>query len=141
MFLGESSRGFLHKSAIFLTCVLCITAPAYYFNLVTENAVNAPVWDDYDTLLQFLNDFLDKESLRDKISLVFIQHIEHRLVFLHLVSISVFTLKGDLDFKLLCYTGNVALVVLAYFHPVFDVGSPLFLRDVERGEVEGDHRR
>lgn len=115
MFLGESRNRYFQKSAIFLICVLCIAAPAFYFHLVAENAVNAPVWDDYDTLLQFLNNFLDRETFRDKISLLFVQHIEHRLIFLHLVTISVFNLIGELDFRLLCYIGNASLIFLALF--------------------------
>lgn len=113
--LHPEYKELFHKSAIFLICVLCIAAPAYYFHLVGENAVNVPVWDDYHTLIQFMNDFLNTETFRDKISLVFVQHIEHRLIFLHLVTISVFNLMGELDFKILCYIGNAALVVLALF--------------------------
>jgi len=96
-------------------CVLGIIAPAYYVNLITENAVNAPVWDDYDALLLFLNHFLVTDSVAGRMALVFIQHIEHRLVFLRLTGLTVFCLKGDLDFKWLCYIGNAGLVFLAYF--------------------------
>ncbi len=96
-------------------CVLCLVAPVYYSHLVVANTVNAPYWDDYDSLIKFLNYFLESDSFGEKFGHVIVQHNEHRLIFLRLVAVSVFYSKGDLDFRLLCYTGNAALAVIALF--------------------------
>lgn len=111
----DNKRGFYRKLCIFLACVLCLLAPAIYLHLVAVNSVNAPCWDDYDSLVEFLNQFRDTSSFAGRLSLILVQHNEHRLAFLRLVGLSVFYLKGDLDFRLLCYIGNAALVLIAYF--------------------------
>lgn len=115
MILIDNTRESLRKTGIFLACVLCLVAPAYYLDLITVNAVNAPVWDDYDSLVDFLNDFTETNSMAGRLALVLTQHNEHSLAFLRLAAVSVFFLKGDLDFKWLCYIGNAALVLIAYF--------------------------
>jgi len=96
-------------------CVLCFVAPVCYSHLVVANAINAPYWDDFDCLLKFLNYFLESDSIGEKFGHLIVQHNEHRLIFLRLVAVSVFHLKGDLDFRLLCYTGNAALAAIAFF--------------------------
>lgn len=96
-------------------CILFVLVPAYYAHFILENAVNAPCWDDYDSLVQFTNLFLDADSIKGKVGHILSQHNEHRIAFLRLVALSVFTIKGDLDFRWLNYIGNAALLIMAYF--------------------------
>lgn len=100
---------------VLLGCVLCIAAPAYYSYLVIDNAINVPFLDDYDCLIRTFNIFVDTNSIVDRIDLILRQHNEARYGFLRLVAVSVFTIKGHLDFKLLCYIGNAALLFIAFF--------------------------
>jgi len=100
---------------VILGFVLCLIAPAYYSYLVIDNAVNVPMLDDYDSVVNLLNYFVDADSTVDKIALILHQHNEARLAFLRLVGASVFYLNGHLDFKLLCYIGNAALIFIAFF--------------------------
>ena len=95
--------------------VLCFVAPVYYSHLVVTNTINVPLWDDFDCQLRFLNYFLESDSFGEKFGHLIVQHNEHRLIFLRLVAVSVFNLMGNLDFRLLCYIGNAALALIAFF--------------------------
>ena len=95
--------------------VLCFVAPAYYSHLVVANTVNAPIWDDYDCSLKFLNHYLASDTIGEKFGHFAVQHNEHRVIFLRFVALSVFRLKGDLDFRWLVYIGNFALVLIPLF--------------------------
>ena len=105
----------IQKIIIFLACVLCLIPVQYYINLIINNAVNTPFFDDFDSIARFINLFTDTDSLGEKLNLVLSQHNEHRMAFLRLVAVSVFYLWGHLDFILLCYIGNAALALIAYF--------------------------
>ncbi|UCC39462.1 MAG: hypothetical protein JSV96_17030 [Candidatus Aminicenantes bacterium] len=113
----SSSNGFLppKKIVLLFSCLLCLIAPLYYAYLITVNTVNAPRWDDYDSIVNFFNLFMTSDSIAHKVSLILHQHNEHRLGFARLISVIVFYLKGSLDFTLLCYIGNAALVFIAFF--------------------------
>ena len=111
----ENQKSKLLSPIILLTCLLCLVAPAYFSYLVIENTVNAPFMDDYNSLIDFFNLFVDTDSMAEKLSLVLGQFGEHRLIFLRLVGASVFYTQGNLDFKLLCYIGNAVLALIAFF--------------------------
>jgi len=98
-----------------LVFLLCLVAPAYYSHFLIKHAVNAPYWDDYDSLLKFLNLYTEAKTAGDKLGLILSQHNEHRIVFLRLIAISVHRLGGRIDFKWLSYIGNGALFLIAFF--------------------------
>jgi len=79
------------------------------------NAVNAPCWDDYDSIVNLFNVFVTADSFSEKISLILHQHNEHRLGFVRLISLLVLYLKGSLNFAFLCYIGNAALIFIVFF--------------------------
>jgi hypothetical protein len=53
---------------------------ALYSWQVFQYAVNVPFWDDY-SILSFVNQFLEVETVGERLKLLFAQHNEHRLVF------------------------------------------------------------
>ncbi len=105
----------LRRILLVFICVLCFVAPLIYSHLVVTNTINAPLWDDFDCLLRFLNYYLESDSFGETFGHLIVQHNEHRLIFIRLVAISVYQLMGELDFRLLCYVGNAALALIAFF--------------------------
>jgi hypothetical protein len=96
---------------ILTVCLLSIPMVAYYFIFVTY-AVNIPYWDDYDAVLVFLTNFINAESILEKISLIFSQHNEHRIVFDKLIFLISYYVFGSVNFEWLTIVGNSSLIIL-----------------------------
>ncbi len=97
------------------TVVLIVLAflPGYVFYcFLFLFTVNIPYWDDYDSILNFSNDF-QKSNIGEKIKLIFSQHNEHRIVFSRIVILISYYLTGKINFKLLTLIGNMSLIGLA----------------------------
>jgi hypothetical protein len=82
----------------------------FYFSIFAF-AVNIPYWDDYDSILNFSNNFLGS-SLKDKVPLIFSQHNEHRIVFTRISTLASYYLTGKINFKFLIFIGNISLIGL-----------------------------
>ena len=54
-----------------------------YTFILNRYAINIPLWDDYDTVLNFLNTYAASTSLKDKVLILFHQHNEHIIVISH----------------------------------------------------------
>ena len=83
-----------------------------YFTFIFRYAVNAPLADDFYTVLKFLNDFYPA-AFAEKIKLLFAQHNEHRLFFNRLTAV-VFDAFGGVNFKYLILFGNILLLGLTW---------------------------
>lgn len=83
-------------------------AYAYY---VLRYATNVPYWDDYDSILGFMNNFLSADGLAERSDLMFSQHNEHRLVVSRLVSVMQHGLFQDVNLKLHLCLGNLGWVL------------------------------
>lgn len=97
------------------TVILIVLAflPMYIFYCsLFVFTVNIPYWDDYDSILNFSNDF-QRSNVENKIKLVFSQHNEHRIVFSRIVTLVSYYLTGKINFKLLTFIGNMSLIGLA----------------------------
>jgi len=90
---------------------LCII---YYFYLLLKYTLNIPFWDDYLTL-DFLAHFVKTASISEKISLLLSQEEEHRLVFRRLLYLLSYWISGEVNFKYLCYAGNLFLFGIVIF--------------------------
>lgn len=88
-----------------------IPAPVYFFYLMYYST-NIPFLDDYDAILGFLVDFKNETDTIGKIKLVFAEHNDHRLGFLHIVSLLQFYLLGSINFKYLILFGNISILVM-----------------------------
>jgi hypothetical protein len=87
---------------------LAVAAPiASYWLLVVRFSVNVPVWDDYDTVLAYLN---RPPSVR--LATLLEQHNEHRIAWTRIVTEACSLLPQGLDFRALIYIGNAGLVLL-----------------------------
>ena len=90
---------------------------------------NAPVWDDYDAVLDSVMMLMDASSPREWLGALVHQHNEHRIAVPRLISWMMATLFGQVDFRVLVLIGNlgsVAIVVLAWVEFREEVAAPLF---------------
>ncbi len=78
-----------------------------YILYVFRYAVNIPYFDDYDAILNFLNKFIQVQTLGEKVSLLFSQHNEHRIVFDRVVSLCYYYLLNEVNFRSLIIFGNL----------------------------------
>ncbi len=92
-----------------------ISAPIlFYFFCIFIFSVNVPFWDDYDSLKQHM-DFLSTSDTQERISILFKQHNEHRIVFNKTVFVLYDFLFQEINFKFLPLIGNSALLILFLF--------------------------
>lgn len=80
-----------------------------YFNMVNIYAVNLPYQDDYNAILEFLCKF-KTANVADKFSLMFSQHVEHRLFFSRIIYVLYNDVFGKVNFRDLIFIGNLELV-------------------------------
>ena len=89
-----------------------IALPALaYCALLANTAVNVPYLDDYDTVLRFLLE--TRRGDGEPLKLLFAQHVEHRLVFLHVIALAMAGATGHVDFVALVWIGVLGLALLA----------------------------
>ncbi|WP_215877216.1 hypothetical protein HF292_015790 (plasmid) [Acidithiobacillus ferruginosus] len=74
--------------------------------------VNMPYWDDYDSVLGWLLQFLYDSNLHQKLILLFRQHNEHRIVFGRIIELADVYLFGKVDFIYLDFIGLLGLFCL-----------------------------
>ncbi|TGL74455.1 hypothetical protein [Leptospira yasudae] len=85
------------------TSVVFLYTAYAYLHTIRNLSVNFPLGDDYDAILDFLNQWAESDS---KISLLFSQHNEHRPVFLRLISLAYFQIFHKINFIQLILIGN-----------------------------------
>lgn len=82
-----------------------------YGLFIFRYAVNIPYYDDYDVILNFMNTFVQTGTVMEKISLFFLQHNEHRIVFDRIITLCYYYLFDEIDFKSLIIFGNLGWVL------------------------------
>jgi hypothetical protein len=85
-----------------------------YFFFVIYFSENIPFMDDYDAILKFVIDFAGEESFLKRIQLVFAQHNDHRLAFLHLVVLAQYYVSGVINFQYLIILGNLSVIAILF---------------------------
>src|SRR5260221_10237910 len=107
-----------------------MSAPlALYLFVLQRLWVDAPVWDDYGTVLDSVMRMMDAPSAKDWLAVVVAQHNEHRIATVRLISRGVAALFGRIDFRVLVLVGNLWFVgaFLLIWAEVRDaVPAPLF---------------
>jgi hypothetical protein len=82
-----------------------------FFKVVFDSAVNLPIKDDYDAILNFILDFRSA-SFSQKIALLFSQHNEHRIFHSRLIYVTYYMLFGEINFRHLILIGDLQLVIM-----------------------------
>ncbi|EMO52187.1 hypothetical protein [Leptospira noguchii] len=126
---------FLKKNRILIfqiaTSFIFLFSVYTYFHTIRKYSVNFPFGDDYNTILGFLNLWEESDS---KISILFAQYNEHRLVFLRIVSLIYLKVFHTINFSHLILMGNtfIVLCILLLYYTIKDkrkfiLISPIFL--------------
>ncbi len=91
--------------------------PAFIlFRTVITYSVNIPMLDDYDAILDFLSHF-KTATTQERLSLLFAQHNEHRIVTSRILYLAYYTLAGNVNFETLLLINNLLLI------PTFFIGT------------------
>ena len=86
-----------------------------FFGMFFYYMVDAPINDDYQAILDFLNKCISTDSASEKASLIFAQHNEHRIVYDRIWAIISYKLQSNVNFTFLAFIGNLSLLAIAFF--------------------------
>ncbi|MCG6553315.1 MAG: hypothetical protein L7F77_13400 [Candidatus Magnetominusculus sp. LBB02] len=98
------------KTMGFIIYSLAALSVGFYYLTLLRYSSNAPISDDFDAVLGFLNDFISARTFNDKIALIFLQHNEHRIVLTRLFVLANYYIMNTVNFKVLIIAGNLALI-------------------------------
>ncbi|MFH0989505.1 MAG: hypothetical protein V1799_05745 [bacterium] len=91
--------------------VLLLALPVVvYTRLVFLYMVNIPFHDDYEIILDFMNKYLQADTLGEKLSLLFSQHNEHRMVFGRIVALVQYSLRQEISLNDSLLIGNLGWI-------------------------------
>ncbi len=122
----------ISKISMFIPWALFVIPFAVYFYIVFRYSLNIPIADDYDAALDFLNKFIQVQTLTEKITLLFSQHNEHRIVSTRIAFLIQYYLFQEINFKLSIVVGNIGwiftvLTLVAYFQRSFNLSIDYLL--------------
>ena len=83
-----------------------------FFSFFFRYTVNAPINDDFE-ILNFINKCIATDSINEKLSLIFAQHNEHRIIYDRLWTIISYKLQDAVNFNTLAFIGNLSLLGVA----------------------------
>lgn len=107
----ENNNGTVAKLVTYLTVFL----PAVlYFIVLDRYALNYPVADDYNAIIQFLCEFRNA-SVGQKFSLLFSQHNEHRILLSRIIYVVYDWLPGLINMRAIILVGNLQILVSFLF--------------------------
>jgi hypothetical protein len=94
---------------------LCVVLPAViFYSVLFLRAINLPLDDDYEALLDFLNKLVELKGFAAKTSYFFSsQYNEYKLFFGHAVAWLQLSLFGHVNIRVLCAIGNAFVLLLA----------------------------
>ena len=93
-------------------CFIILPVIIFYW-VFFKFTVNAPINDDYQAILDFINKIISTDSYTEKIKLIFSQHNEHRIVYDRIWTIISYKLQRNVDFNFLSFIGNLSLLGIA----------------------------
>jgi hypothetical protein len=92
-------------------CYLISALPIFsYFYKFSRSAVNRPFYDDYNTALGFLVDYVNAETPGKAFALLFVPNNEHIVFVQKLSCLIIFSLFGKIDFVATALVGNLMLL-------------------------------
>lgn len=99
------------RQRIIILSILAFLPVCIFYITIFLFVVNIPYWDDYDAILGFTNNYLES-NFKNKITLIFSQHNEHRIVFNRIITLLNYYLSGKINFRFLTLIGNISLLGL-----------------------------
>lgn len=100
----------------YLPAILLLIIPiGLYYATIFQYAYNFPYEDDLNSALSFLSNYsFGQLTAWGKLTLIFSQYNEHRIVFDRLVFLSDYALFGQLNFRHLILIGNIAPLLTVF---------------------------
>ncbi len=86
----------------------------FYFATLGYFQYNFPFYDDYNVVLKTILDWKSSGTFSEKLSQLFAQHNEHRLVVVRSISLLDYFLRGKIVFIDLIWLGNLSLLVVGW---------------------------
>jgi hypothetical protein len=98
----------------FVAAVLLSLPAILFYGILLRKAVNVPLLDDYEALLDFLNHLAELESASARVSyFLAAQFNEYKLFFGHVLAWLQLAFLGHTDLRVLCAIGNGFVLLLA----------------------------
>jgi hypothetical protein len=97
-----------------IPAVLVALPAVLFYAILFRKAINVPLLDDYEALLDFLNQMTELKSVSARASYFLAsQFNEYKLFFGHALAWLDLALFGHIDIRLLCALGNLSILLLA----------------------------
>jgi hypothetical protein len=90
-----------------------------YFWIISQNTYNIPIWDDVMVFFQFLSDYINNPTLKEKLALIFESHGPHRIVFTRLIALLSYYITGKVSITAFIIIGNLFMLGIATMFFVF----------------------
>jgi hypothetical protein len=82
---------------------------AVFWLSVYHFSYDFPFYDDFENIVQFIFNYIQADGLQKKLSLLFEQNFEHRVIFAKLLTLFQYLITGHLNIKWLIILGNLSL--------------------------------
>lgn len=99
-----------HPYVNYVSLALIVALAVNFYVQFFRFTSNIPVNDDYRAILQWLNDFKAAGSFSDRLTLLFSQSNEHRLVYNRLWILANYKATGQVNFNFLAAIGNLSYI-------------------------------
>jgi hypothetical protein len=106
--VGQAHRFFTR----WLPVGLILVTVAYYAALLHQYAMDVPFADDIFDVVKVLSDVVGAEDYRSALEVLYAQHNDHRTLSSRLVYLALYLTGGEIDFRLLIFLANLALLAL-----------------------------
>ncbi|NIJ54319.1 hypothetical protein [Dyadobacter arcticus] len=93
---------------LIITIVIVFWATAYRFSY------NFPYYDDFQNIIQFVYKYLKADGIWMKLSLLFEQNFEHRVLFAKLLTLFQYYFTGQVNIQWLIILGNLSLLGILF---------------------------
>lgn len=102
------------RTSVLVALALIVLPAVLFYTILFRNAVDIPIQDDYEGLLDFLNRVSTLQGVGAKTSyFLAAQYNEYKLFFVHGFSWLTLRLTGHINIKLICAIGNTVILLLA----------------------------
>ncbi|RYU93865.1 hypothetical protein [Emticicia agri] len=81
----------------------------FYCYVIFNFSSNVPFYDDFFWGFDYIETYIQKDSVLDKIRMLLMQHNQHRFIYFRAVLLELFQLEGNLNFRHLILVGNISL--------------------------------
>lgn len=79
-------------------------------------SLNVPILDDFLSVLQYLNRYVEIESGIDKILFIFAPYNEYKLVLSNCVQITLLWIFAEIDFRMMVFVASLGLVAIMWIY-------------------------